>query len=236
MASQYNCEPNYGKLLSPFYDDKLTDRNNVRYRSHMKHASVMSSHRKQGQCNRTIPRYHSTDHHRYANPTVPRWSFHQNKQPYLHSNNDISVVARVRAARRANFENSLFPHGDPLPEDWIDSWDERPECPRPKWTYEENPSWQLPIKYRAEEYSGTELIQARNDDVLTTSFNKLHDFFTNVRPQTWQIVSTDSPRETAVVTPPTSDYESGDSHSDSSSVKSASSSIRSPNKIFDVMW
>lgn len=66
----------------------------------------------------------------------------------------------MRTIRNNNnmVENSLYPHGDPLPQDYLNEWDQRPECPRLKWTHQENPSWQPPIQSRTGEYSGTELV------------------------------------------------------------------------------
>lgn len=79
---------------------------------------------------------------------------------FVNNNLSCSVPDTGRAVTRdTSFDGSLFPFGEPVPEDYLGDWDQRPECPRPKWTHPEKSSWQPSIKSRNGEYTGTELVR-----------------------------------------------------------------------------
>lgn len=108
-----------------------------------------------------VPKVQFDDYHDETNgvahdDTNAKPASHYNRE---YNNNLICPnVSDAKTVENDNCKDSLFPHGDPLPYDYLSDWDQRPECPRPKWTHPENPSWQPPIKSRTGEYSGTELV------------------------------------------------------------------------------
>lgn len=113
----------------------------------------------QGYRNNIPPRFYSN--YNDADAKRSETQYGQPSSRFGHENVfcPIGSVRQAKTKRNAAMEDSLFPHGDPVPETYLGDWDQSPECPRAKWTYrQENPTWQPPILCRTGDYSGTELV------------------------------------------------------------------------------